>query len=263
MYIVDMYFRVRRACLVDGMSIREASRVFGLHRDTVRKMLSHPVPPGYRRKRPPRRPKLEPYTGVIDRILEDDLSAPKKQRHTAKRIFVKAYPAETTEAFCDGHVSAFAFLGGVPQSILYDNTKLAVAKILGGGRRKRTRAFTELQSHYLFSDRFGRVGKGNDKGSVEGMVGYGRRNFLVPIPRAENFDELNAHLESECLKRMDARLRGHTESIGERMERDLGALLALPAVPYDASDKHATRVSSQSLVRYRTNDLYIVFALQT
>ena len=87
MYIVDMYLRVRRACLVEGMSIREASRVFGLHRDTVRKMLSHPVPPGYRRKRPPHRPKLEPYTGVIDRILEDDLSTPKKQRHTAKRIF--------------------------------------------------------------------------------------------------------------------------------------------------------------------------------
>ena len=96
--------------------------------------------------------------------------------------FVKAYPAETTEAFLDGHVSAFAFLGGVPQSILYDNTKLAVARILGDGRRKRTRAFTELQSHYLFSDRFGRPGKGNDKGKVEGMVGYMRRNFLVPVP---------------------------------------------------------------------------------
>ena len=63
----------------------------------------------------------------------------------------KAYPAETTEAFLDGHVSAFAFLGGVPRSILYDNTKLAVARILGDGRRKRTRAFTELQSHYLFA----------------------------------------------------------------------------------------------------------------
>ena len=80
------------------------------------------------------------------------------------------------------------------------------------------------------------------------MVGYGRRNFLVPIPRAESFDALNAHLESECLERMDARLRGHTETIGERMERDLGALLPLPAAPYDASDKHATRVSSQSLI---------------
>ena len=67
--------------------------------------------------------------------------------------FVKAYPAETTEAFLDGHVSAFAYLGGVPQSILYDNTRLAVAKILGDGRRQRTRAFTELQSHYLFEDR--------------------------------------------------------------------------------------------------------------
>ena len=138
-----------------------------------------------------------------------------------------------------------------------------MAKILGGGRRKRTVAFTELQSHYLFSDRFGRVGKGNDKGSVEGMVGYGRRNFLVPVPAFSSFDALNAYLEGKCLERMDARLRGHKESIGERMERDLGALLALPAVPYDASDKHATRVSSLSLVRYRTNDLYIVFALQT
>ena len=77
--------------------------------------------------------------------------------------YVKAYPAETTEAFCDGHVSAFAFLGGVPQSILYDNTTLAVARILGDGRRQRTRVFSELQSHYLFDDRFGRPGKGNDK----------------------------------------------------------------------------------------------------
>ena len=58
--------------------------------------------------------------------------------------FVKAYPAETTEAFCDGHVSAVSFLGGVPRSIVYDNTRLAVAKILGDSRRKRTRVFSEL-----------------------------------------------------------------------------------------------------------------------
>ena len=73
--------------MVDGMSIREASGVFGLHRDTVRKMLAHSVPPGYRRRKPPTRPKIGPYTGVIDRILEDDLNLPKKQRHTAKRIY--------------------------------------------------------------------------------------------------------------------------------------------------------------------------------
>ena len=327
MFRVDVYLRVRRAVMVEGMSIREASQVFGLHRDTVRKMLAYSVPPGYRRHSPPRRPKLEPFTGVIDRILEEDLRVLKKQRHTAQRIFerlrdeygfqgqytivkdyvrerrrqtremfvplshspghaqcdfgearvviggverkahyfvldlphsdgcfVKAYPAETTEAFLDGHVSAFAFLGGVPRSILYDNTRLAVAKILGDGRRKRTRAFTELQSHYLFEDRFGRPGKGNDKGKVEGMVGYARRNFLVPVPSFDSFDALNDRLERRCLQRMDARLRGHTESIGQRMERDLETLLPLPPIPYDACDKQGGRVSSLSLVRYRTND---------
>ena len=173
---------------------------------------------------------------------------------------VKAYPAETTEAFLDGHVSAFAFLGGAPQSILYDNTRLAVARILGNGRRQRTRSFTELQSHYLFEDRFGRPGKGNDKGKVEGMVGYVRRNFLVPVPSFQSFDALNAHLEERCLRRMDARLRGHDETIGQRMERDLEALLPLPATAYDACDKQASRVSSLSLVRYRTNDYSVPVA---
>ena len=79
----------------------------------------------------------------------------------------------------------------------------------------RTRAFTELQSHYLFEDRFGRPGKGNDKGKVEGMVGYVRRNFLVPVPSFQSFDALNAHLEERCLARMDSVLRGHDETIGQ------------------------------------------------
>ena len=87
MYRVDVYLRVRRAAMVEGMSIRKATRVFGLHRDAVRKMLAYSVPPGYRRQSPPKRPKLEPFTGVIDRILEDDLRRLRKQRHTAKRIF--------------------------------------------------------------------------------------------------------------------------------------------------------------------------------
>ncbi len=87
MYRVELYARVRRACMVEGMSTREAARVFGLHRDTVRKMLQYSVPPGYRRESPPRRPKLDPYRGVIDRILDEDRGLPKKQRHTAKRIY--------------------------------------------------------------------------------------------------------------------------------------------------------------------------------
>ena len=327
MKLVELYARVRHACHVEGLSQREAARRFGIDPKTVAKMLRHAVPPGYRRTKPPLRPKLDGVIAAIDAILEADRTAPPKQRHTAKRIhdrlraehgftgsytiikdyvreqrarsrevfvplahppghaqvdfgeavaviggtrqkihffcldlphsdagFVKAYPAERLEAFLDGHNAAFAFLGGVPRSILYDNTKLAVARILGDGQRQRTRAFAELQSHYLFLDRFGRPGKGNDKGKVEGLVGYARRNFLVPIPMAASFAELNAHLERRCLDRLGDRVRGQSESIGERLERDLAALQPRPAVPYDACDRRPARVSSLALVRYDRND---------
>ena len=170
--------------------------------------------------------------------------------------FVKAYPAETTEAFCDGHNAAVAFFGGVPRSILYDNTKLAVARILGDGKRQRTRVFTELQSHYLFEDRFGRPGKGK----VEGLVGFIRRNFLVPVPRVESIEALNDDLAGQCRRRQAARLRGHKETIGERLARDRQALLPLPPAPYDACDKRPGRVSSLSLLRYRGNDYSVPVA---
>src|SRR5208337_281634 len=111
-----------------------------------------------------------------------------------------------------------------------------------------------VQSPYLFADRFGRPGKGNDKGKVEGLVGYARRNFMVPIPHAASFAELNARLLEHCRRRLNDRLRGHDETIGERLVRDRAAFLPLPATPYEACEKRAVRVSSLSLVRYRGND---------
>ena len=327
MFQVEIYGRVRRAVRVEGRSQRAVAREFGLSRETVRKMLQYAVPPGYQRQQPIKRPKLGPWLGVIDAILEDDKLRPVKQRHTAKRIFerlkeehgftggytivkdyvrsaelhsremfiplthapgeaqvdfgealvviagveqkahylamdlphsddcfVAAFPAETTEAFLEGHVRAFAYFGAVPTRILYDNTKIAVARILGGDERQRTRAFSELQSYYLFADKFGRPAKGNDKGKVEGLVGYARRNFMVPIPRVSSWEELNTGLEAESQKRRLRRLRGHTEDIGERFKRDHAAMLPLPAAPYEACEKIAGRVSSLSLVRYRSND---------
>src|SRR5712692_9101822 len=192
---VGLYGQVRRAVYVEGVSRREAARRFGIDPRTVAKMLAFSVPPGSRRSRPPARPKLDPFLGIIDRILEEDKLQPAKQQHTSKRIFerlrdehryaggitiVKDYVhgrrQRLREMFVPlrhdpGHAQV-DFVGGVPRSILYDNTKLAVARILGDGKRQRTRIFSELQSHYLFADRFGRPGKGNDKGKVEGLVGY-------------------------------------------------------------------------------------------
>jgi len=195
---VELYARVRFAVQIEGVSQREAARRFGIDPRTVAKMLVFSVPPGYRRRRPPARPKLDPFTGIIDAILVADEGRPRKQLHTAKRIFerlrdehgysggitiirdyvrgrrlqqrevfvplqhdpghaqvdfgealaeiagverkihffamdlphsdacfVRAYPEETAEAFCDGHNAAFGFFGKVPRSILYDNTRLA------------------------------------------------------------------------------------------------------------------------------------------
>ena len=168
--------------------------------------------------------------------------------------FVKAYPRETTEAFLDGHVSAFAFFGGVPLSLLYDNTTIAVAKICGDGRRERTRAFTELQSHYLFADRFGRPGKGNDKGKVEGLVKYSRSNFMVPIPEAASYDDLNAMLATRCRARQGDHAGRHATTIGERLVADTATLRDLPPVALEPCEKRSGRVSSTALVRYRCND---------
>ena len=327
MKLVELYARVRYAVRVEGISRREAARRFGIDPRTVAKMLSFSVPPGYRRSRPPARPKLDPFVGVIEGILEEDKGRPAKQRHTSKRVFerlrdehgyvggltivkdyvlsqrqrqrevfvplrhdpghaqvdfgealaviggverkihffamdlphsdagfVQAYPAETTEAFCAGHVAAFAFFGGVPVSILYDNTKLAVARILGDGTRRRTRVFSELQSHYLFADRFGRPGKGNDKGKVEGLVGLIRRNYLVPLPHAASFAALNEQLLADCRRRLGDRLRGHQATIGARLARDQACFHDLPASSYDACEKRTSRVSSLSLVRYHGTD---------
>ena len=241
MYTVDLYLRVRLACHVDGLSQREAARRFGIARETVRKMLRHSEPPGYRRRQPPKRPKLAPFTDIIDRILEEDRTVHRKQHHTAKRIFerlrdehgftgketivkdyvrerrlrrremfvplshppghaqadfgaadaiiagvksrahffvmtlphsdacfVAAYPAAAAEAWLDGHNRAFVFFGGVPQSILYDNDKCLVSRILSDGTRQRTRAFSGLQSHYLFEDRYGRPGNGLPTSAISG-----------------------------------------------------------------------------------------------
>lgn len=121
--------------------------------------------------------------------------------------FVRAYPAETTEAFLDAHVHAFAYFGGVPTSVLYDNTRIAVARILSHGAQLKAQAFSSLQSHYLFAEKFGRPARGNDKGKVEGLVGYARRNFMVPIFSFPSWEAFNEHLTAACQQRRARRLR--------------------------------------------------------
>ena len=176
-------------------------------------------------------------------------------------FFVQAFERECTETFWEGHVRAFEYFGGVPYRISYDNSRVAVAQIVGGTReRKLTRGFLQLQSHYLFAHHFCLVRRANEKGVVEGVVRFTRQNFFVPVPQVNDLDELNPCLIQQCREDMDRKLRGKTQTKAQLLEEDRKAFLPLPSAPFEASRKVSTTASSLSLVRFDQNDYSVPVA---
>ncbi len=167
--------------------------------------------------------------------------------------FLSAYPRECTETFHAGHQAAFSFYGAVPLRTSYDNTSIAVKKIVGA-ERDLTREFLRLQSHFLFDAHFCRVGRGNEKGHVETHVGYSRRNLLVPVPSFSSFTELNEYLAAACYADLFRRVRGKAEEKAVRLEDDRAAMLALPAEAFEVRRVEQTSANSLSLVRFDRND---------
>jgi transposase len=323
---MEQWAEIRRRVLTGAISKRQACREYDLHWLTLKKILSHEEPPGYRRVAPPRRPLVEPLLPVIRQILDDDTHAPKKQRHTAHRIwqrlkaehgfaggytsvkdavraikvgrkevflplahppgeaqvdfgfaevvlagvptqvavfvmslpyadavYVQAFPRECSETFLEGHVRAFAFFGGVPKRIAYDNTRTAVAKILGSRDRAVTREFGRLKSYHLFDSHFCLVRRPNEKGHVERLVEYARSNFLVPVPAAASLDELNAQLTAACQRDQGRSVRGKPGTVADLLAEDRAAFLPLPARPFEARRVTEAGADSLSLVRFDTN----------
>jgi transposase len=317
---------IRRKVLVEQVSKRKIMAEYGIHAKTLDKILSNPEPPGYRISKPRPKPVLGPFLGRIEEILRQDREVPRKQRHTAQRIFdrlreegyaggytqvkeavrelrgrlkevyiplahrpgeaqmdfgyalvkvngvlrkvaffvmslpfsdavyVQVYEKICTEVFWDGHVRAFAFFGGVPCRISYDNEKVMVAQVLLNHQRKLTDGFLQLQSHYLFKEHFCNVRRGNEKGVVESMVRYTRSNFMVPVPEVRSLDELNRKLEERCRDELGRTLRGQTGTKGRLMEEERSRFIELPAVPFDACRIRTRTASSLSLVRFDGND---------
>jgi len=170
-------------------------------------------------------------------------------------MFVMAFPRECTESFLESHVRAFAFFGCVPQRISYDNTRVAVTKILKHHKRKYTSEFKRLISHYLFEPHFCNVRRPNEKGIVEGSVKYSRLNFMVPVPQVKDYDDLNQRLLDCCQSDLDRILRGKRSlSKKQLLTEDRFAAIALPDDMFDYRKSTSTFASSESLVRYDTND---------
>lgn len=168
-------------------------------------------------------------------------------------IFVQVSPRECTETFLEGHRQAFEFFGGVPRRISYDNSAIAVIKVLKGRERKLTKEFLRLQSCYLFEEHFCLVGRANEKGHVERLLGYARRNFLVPVPEVASLVALNETLAERCRADLEHRTRGKSGTKGELLVEDQAAFLPLPKQPFEARRIEQASADSQSLVRFDTN----------
>lgn len=323
---VDQYGYIRIAHRVYGKSVRQIAKETGHSKNTIKRVLRGEYC-GYRSRTSQPYPVLGPYVKIIDKWLTDDKTQPKKQRHTAIRIyrrlkqehgfcgaettvrkyvkeaklrlglcgqqafipceatiggeaevdwgschavidgqsvklkhfcmrskysgkhFVCCYPCERQQALFDGHIQAFSFFGGIFPVLIYDNLTTAVQRVYLGKKRDLQQSYDKFVGYYNFTPRFCNPGAGHEKGGVEGLVGYARRNYMVPVPHADSLEALNERLLEECMAYGEHRMATREQSVNELYEAERSRLIALPDVPFSNMeicspkvDKYATAI---------------------
>lgn len=329
---MDQYELIRTAHRVYGKGIREIANEYGHHRKTVRKALRE-AEQRVHNQAVKASPVMDKVKSLIDEWLQSDRKAPRKQRHTARRIyhrlvaeysftggestvrnyvglrkrelclghcasmmplcpvcgqeaevdwgeaeviiarkqikahlfcmrprysgkrFVRAYPNETQEMFLEGHQQGFEYFGGVFPTLVYDNLRTAVKKILRGRSREEQESFHAFRSHYTFTARFCNPGEGHEKGGVEGLVGYARRNFLVPLPEFESFAALNTFLLQQCEKHDQQTLirDEQPQVIAALFAEEKKHLIPLPSSPYSIIRTITVKVDAYQTVCLERN----------
>ncbi|MFA7186199.1 MAG: IS21 family transposase [Victivallales bacterium] len=341
---VDQYSYIRTSHRVYGKKIKQIARETGHSKNTVKKVLRSQYC-GYKSRIKQPYPTLGPYLKIIDRWLKDDKEQPKKQRHTAVRIynrlkqehnfsgsetavrryvrearlrlgvgsrqvfipsdpeagvegevdwgrchaiiggekallklfcmrskysgkhFVQCYPCERQQALFDGHIRAFSFFGGVFPVLVYDNLTTAVQKVLTGQKRVLQEPYEKFRGYYNFTPRFCNPGQGHEKGGVEGLVGYARRNYMVPVPEAETLEALNERLLKDCLSYGDHRLAGREQTVNELYEAEKAHLIPLPGIEFSNLEISRGKVDKYSTViidknRYSVPTAYAYFTVK-
>lgn len=341
---MDQYELVRTAHRVYGKNISELSRMTGHSRNTIKKAIRG-EPWGYKERQHQSFPVLDPYLKIIDGWLKHDKEQPKKQRHTARRVynrlvdahgytggestvrryvrmakvnlgvetprafvpcdpeagyeaevdwgtavavingervrlkffcmrskysgkhFVRFYPCERQQAFFDAHIHAFHFFNGVFPVLIYDNLTTAVQKVMRGRHRIEHESYQKFKAYYSFESRFCNLASGNEKGGVEGLVGFARRNYMVPVPEAPGVADLNERILKRCIVYGNHKIDGRERNVNELYEQEKSHLLFLPedifsnVQTYDGrADKYATVIVDKN--RYSVPTRYTGFKVK-
>jgi len=164
------------------------------------------------------------------------------------KIFLRIYPVERQQALFDAHMHAFVFYGGVFKRLIYDNLTTAVKAVLKGKKRIEQDAYHRFRAYYTFEVRFCTPGEAHEKGGIEGLVGFSRRNFFVPLPETDTLEELNQYLIKRCLAYGQHVISGQTQSVDELFEKEKGYLIPLPQVPFENTQSIRSKVNHYSTV---------------
>ena len=168
-------------------------------------------------------------------------------------IFAAAYRRQNAESFLDALVKMLEYYGGVPHKVIFDNAKIAV-KDGFGSHAKSQDYYAALAAHYGFEPIFCNPASGHEKGLVENLVGYMRRNVCVPVPRTTSMDELNQSLLDKCSSYFTHQIRGKSAPVGDMFQIEIESLYPLPGYRYDAAKRSIARVDRFSTVRFDTNN---------
>jgi transposase len=341
---MDQYEMIRTGCRVYGQNISNLARMTGHSRNTIKKAIRG-EPWGYKERSHQPFPVLDKYLPVIDGWLAGDKDKPKKQRHTARRVynrlveeqgykgseptvrryvrfakldlgigtpcafipcdpkaghegevdwgtatailageeirlkffcmrskysgkhFVRFYFCERQQAFFDAHIHAFSFFGGIFPVLIYDNLTTAVNKVLRGRDRIENEGFGKFRAYYSFDARFCNPDSGHEKGGVEGLVGFARRNYMVPVPEAASLEELNEKVLRHCVSYGNHKMAGRDRTVNEFYGEETALLLSLPEVAFSniqtssgRADKYATVIVDKN--RYSVPSRYAGFRVK-
>lgn len=172
----------------------------------------------------------------------------------SRRIFLRFFLGQAMSQFLQGHVEAFAFFGGVPRELLYDNLKSAVLERAGDTIRFHP-TLLELASHYRYAPKPVAVARGNEKGRVERAIQYARHAFFE-ARKYSDLADLNAQTRAWCLGPANQRPcpEDRDRTVAEVFNDEAALLLPLPAVPFPDHDVVGVRAGKTPYVRFDLND---------